>query len=234
MAPKGTALRERLENFLKEAQKKAGYEQVISPHIGNKELYMTSGHYEKYGADSFQPIQTPAEGKVLLKPMNCPHHCEIYNARQWSYKDLPKHYAEFGTVYRYEQSGELHGLTRVRGFTQDDAHIFCMPTPIDEEFKVIDLVLYVFIGSLGFEDFTAQVSLRDPREPEKYIGSDENWDLAENAIINAAKEKELSYVIEYGEAAFYGPKLDFMVKDALGRKWPVGNHSGKLQPTRTL
>ena len=221
--PKGTALRERLENFLKEAQKKAGYEQVISPHIGNKELYMTSGHYEKYGADSFQPIQTPAEGEeFLLKPMNCPHHCEIYNARQWSYKDLPKRYAEFGTVYRYEQSGELHGLTRVRGFTQDDAHIFCMPSQLDDEFKkVIDLVLYVF-GSLGFEDFTAQVSLRDPAKPEKYIGSNENWDLAENAIINAAKEKELNYVIEYGEAAFYGPKLDFMVKDALGRKWQLG------------
>ena len=221
--PKGAALRERLENFLKEAQKKAGYEQVISPHIGNKELYMTSGHYEKYGADSFQPIQTPAEGEeFLLKPMNCPHHCEIFNARQWSYKDLPKRYAEFGTVYRYEQSGELHGLTRVRGFTQDDAHIFCMPSQLDEEFKkVIDLVLYVF-GSLGFEDFTAQVSLRDPEKPEKYIGSDENWDLAENAIINAAKEKELNYVIEYGEAAFYGPKLDFMVKDALGRKWQLG------------
>ena len=221
--PKGTALRERLENFLKEAQKKAGYEQVISPHIGNKELYMTSGHYEKYGADSFQPIETPAEGEeFLLKPMNCPHHCEIYNARQWSYKDLPKRYAEFGTVYRYEQSGELHGLTRVRGFTQDDAHIFCMPTQLDEEFKkVIDLVLYVF-GSLGFENFTAQVSLRDPEKPEKYIGSDENWDLAENAIINAAKEKNLNYVIEYGEAAFYGPKLDFMVKDALGRKWQLG------------
>ena len=221
--PKGTALRERLENFLKEAQKKAGYEQVISPHIGNKELYMTSGHYEKYGADSFKPIETPAEAEeFLLKPMNCPHHCEIYNARQWSYKDLPKRYAEFGTVYRYEQSGELHGLTRVRGFTQDDAHIFCMPSQLDEEFKkVIDLVLYVF-GSLGFEDFTAQVSLRDPAKPEKYIGSDENWDLAENAIINAAKEKDLNYVIEYGEAAFYGPKLDFMVKDALGRKWQLG------------
>ena len=221
--PKGTALRERLENFLKEAQKKAGYEQVISPHIGHKALYMTSGHYEKYGADSFQPIQTPAEGEeFLLKPMNCPHHCEIFNARQWSYKDLPKRYAEFGTVYRYEQSGELHGLTRVRGFTQDDAHIFCMPTQLDEEFKkVIDLVLYVF-GSLGFEDFTAQVSLRDPEKPEKYIGSTKNWELAENAIINAAKEKDLNYVIEYGEAAFYGPKLDFMVKDALGRKWQLG------------
>ena len=221
--PKGAALRERLENFLKAAQKKAGYEQVISPHIGNKELYMTSGHYEKYGADSFQPIETPAEGETfLLKPMNCPHHCEIYNARQWSYKDLPKRYAEFGTVYRYEQSGELHGLTRVRGFTQDDAHIFCMPNQLDEEFKkVIDLVLYVF-SSLGFDDFTAQVSLRDPKKPEKYIGSDENWDLAEQAILNAAKEKELNYVVEYGEAAFYGPKLDFMVKDALGRKWQLG------------
>ena len=184
---------------------------------------MTSGLYEKYGADSFQPIETPAEGEeFLLKPMNCPHHCEIFNARQWSYKDLPKRYAEFGTVYRYEQSGELHGLTRVRGFTQDDAHIFCMPTQLDEEFKkVIDLVLYVF-GSLGFENFTAQVSLRDPEKPEKYIGSDENWDLAETAIINAAKEKNLNYVIEYGEAAFYGPKLDFMVKDALGRKWQLG------------
>ena len=221
--PKGAALRERLENFLKVAQKRGGYEQVISPHIGNKELYMTSGHYEKYGADSFQEIQTPAEGETfLLKPMNCPHHCEIFNARQWSYKDLPKRFAEFGTVYRYEQSGELHGLTRVRGFTQDDAHIFCMPNQLDQEFKrVIDLVLYVF-SSLGFEDFTAQVSLRDPKKPEKYIGSDTNWDLAENAIINAAKEKELNYVIEYGEAAFYGPKLDFMVKDALGRKWQLG------------
>ena len=221
--PKGTALRERLENFLKEAQRKAGYEQVISPHIGHKALYMTSGHYEKYGADSFQPIQTPAEGEeFLLKPMNCPHHCEIYNARQWSYKDLPKRYAEFGTVYRYEQSGELHGLTRVRGFTQDDAHIFCTPDQLDDEFKkVIDLVLYVF-GSLGFEDFTAQVSLRDPEQPEKYIGSDEHWKLAEQAILNAAKEKNLNYVVETGEAAFYGPKLDFMVKDALGRKWQLG------------
>ena len=221
--PKGAALRERLENFLKAAQNKAGYEQVISPHIGSKELYMTSGHYEKYGADSFQPIQTPAEGEeFLLKPMNCPHHCEIYNAKPWSYRDLPKRYAEFGTVYRYEQSGELHGLTRVRGFTQDDAHIFCMPSQLDEEFKkVIDLVLYVF-GSLGFEDFTAQVSLRDPEKPEKYIGSTHNWELAEQAIINAAKEKNLNYVIETGEAAFYGPKLDFMVKDALGRKWQLG------------
>lgn len=221
--PKGTALRERLENFLKTAQKEAGYEQVISPHIGNKELYVTSGHYEKYGEDSFQPIETPSEGETfLLKPMNCPHHCEIFNAQQWSYKDLPKRYAEFGTVYRYEQSGELHGLTRVRGFTQDDAHIFCMPSQLDEEFKnVIDLVLYVF-KALGFEDFTAQVSLRDPKKPEKYIGSDTNWDLAEKAIINATKEKKINYVIEYGEAAFYGPKLDFMVKDALGRKWQLG------------
>jgi len=221
--PKGAALRERLENFLKEAQNKAGYEQVISPHIGNKELYVTSGHFEKYGADSFQPIHTPAENETfLLKPMNCPHHCEIYKARPWSYKELPKRYAEFGTVYRYEQSGELHGLTRVRAFTQDDAHIFCMPEQLDTEFKrVIDLVLYVF-SSLGFEDFTAQVSLRDPEQPKKYIGSDAHWKLAEEAIVNAAKEKELNYVVETGEAAFYGPKLDFMVKDALGRKWQLG------------
>ena len=221
--PKGAALRERLENFLKTAQTKAGYEQVISPHIGNKELYMTSGHYEKYGADSFQPIQTPADGEeFLLKPMNCPHHCEIYKTKPWSYRDLPKRYAEFGTVYRYEQSGELHGLTRVRGFTQDDAHIFCMPEQLDDEFKkVIDLVLYVF-SSLGFENFTTQVSLRDPEKPEKYIGYAKNWDLAEQAIISAAKEKKLDYVIETGEAAFYGPKLDFMVKDALGRKWQLG------------
>lgn len=221
--PKGAALRERLENFLKKAQKKAGYEQVVSPHIGQKELYVTSGHYEKYGADSFQPIKTPNEGEeFLLKPMNCPHHCEIYNSRPWSYKELPKRYAEFGTVYRYEQSGELHGLTRVRGFTQDDAHIFCTPNQLDSEFKnVIDLVLYVF-GSLGFENFTAQVSLRDPENPTKYIGSNENWEKAETAIINAAKEKGLNFVIETGEAAFYGPKLDFMVKDALGRSWQLG------------
>ncbi|MFK7106333.1 threonine--tRNA ligase [Flavobacterium oreochromis] len=221
--PKGAALRDRLEQFLKKAQKKAGYEQVVSPHIGQKELYVTSGHYAKYGADSFQPIHTPAEGEeFLLKPMNCPHHCEIYNAKPWSYKDLPKRYAEFGTVYRYEQSGELHGLTRVRGFTQDDAHLFCTPDQLDQEFKnVIDLVLYVF-GSLGFENFTAQISLRDPKKPEKYIGSDENWEKAENAIINAAKEKGLNTVVEYGEAAFYGPKLDFMVKDALGRSWQLG------------
>ena len=221
--PKGAALRERLENFLKAAQKKAGYEMVVSPHIGQKELYVTSGHYAKYGADSFQPITTPAEGEeFLLKPMNCPHHCEIYNAIQWSYRDLPKRFAEFGTVYRYEQSGELHGLTRVRGFTQDDAHIFCTPDQLDQEFmNVIDLVLYVF-GSLGFENFTAQVSLRDPDNKEKYIGSDENWAKAETAIINAAQEKGLNYVIETGEAAFYGPKLDFMVKDALGRSWQLG------------
>ena len=221
--PKGAALRERLESFLKAAQKKAGYEQVISPHIGNKELYMTSGHYEKYGEDSFQPIETPAEGEIfLLKPMNCPHHCEIYNTRPWSYKELPKRYAEFGTVYRYEQSGELHGLTRVRGFTQDDAHIFCTPDQLDQEFKnVIDLVLYVF-GSLGFDNFQAQVSIRDPKKPEKYIGDPENWEKAEQAIIDAAQEKNLDFVIEEGEAAFYGPKLDFMVKDALGRKWQLG------------
>jgi len=221
--PKGAALRERLETFLKKAQKKAGYEMVVTPHIGQKELYVTSGHYAKYGEDSFQPIKTPKEGEeFLLKPMNCPHHCEIYNTSQWSYKDLPKRFAEFGTVYRYEQSGELHGLTRVRGFTQDDAHIFCTPDQLDKEFKdVIDLVLYVF-GSLGFENFTAQVSLRDPETPEKYIGSLENWEKAEQAIINAAKDKNLDYVIETGEAAFYGPKLDFMVKDALGRQWQLG------------
>lgn len=221
--PKGAALRERLENFLKSAQKKAGYEMVITPHIGQKELYVTSGHYAKYGQDSFQPIHTPNEGEeFLLKPMNCPHHCEIYNSSPWSYKDLPKRFAEFGTVYRYEQSGELHGLTRVRGFTQDDAHIFCTPDQLDSEFKnVIDLVLYVF-QSLGFSDFTAQVSLRDPDNKEKYIGSDEHWEKAENAIINAARDKGLNYVIETGEAAFYGPKLDFMVKDALGRQWQLG------------
>lgn len=221
--PKGAALRERLENFLKNAQKKAGYEMVVTPHIGQKELYVTSGHYAKYGQDSFQPIHTPNEGEeFLLKPMNCPHHCEIYKSSPWSYKDLPKRFAEFGTVYRYEQSGELHGLTRVRGFTQDDAHLFCTPDQLDDEFmKVIDLVLYVF-GSLGFENFTAQVSLRDPENKEKYIGSDENWEKAENAIINAARTKGLNYVIETGEAAFYGPKLDFMVKDALGRQWQLG------------
>ncbi len=221
--PKGAALRERLENFLKSAQKKAGYETVMSPHIGQKELYVTSGHYEKYGEDSFQPIHTPKEDEeFLLKPMNCPHHCEIYKTKPWSYKELPKRYAEFGTVYRYEQSGELHGLTRVRGFTQDDAHIFCTPDQLDKEFKdVIDLVLYVF-GSLGFENFSTQVSLRDPENPDKYIGSPENWDKAEQAIINAAEDKGLNYIIEKGEAAFYGPKLDFMVKDALGRNWQLG------------
>jgi len=221
--PKGAALRERLEDFLKEAQKKAGYEMVMTPHIGQKELYVTSGHYEKYGADSFQPIKTPKDDEeFLLKPMNCPHHCEIYNAKPFSYKELPKRFAEFGTVYRYEQSGELHGLTRVRGFTQDDAHIFCTPDQLDQEFKnVIDLVLYVF-GSLGFENFTAQVSVRDLENPEKYIGSTENWEKAEKAIISAAKDKGLDYVIEAGEAAFYGPKLDFMVKDALGRTWQLG------------
>jgi len=221
--PKGTALRERLENFLKKAQKKAGYEMVVSPHIAQKELYVTSGHFAKYGEDSFQPIKTPNEGEeFMLKPMNCPHHCEMYKYKPWSYKDLPKRYAEFGTVYRYEQSGELHGLTRVRGFTQDDAHIFCTPEHLDEEFKnVIDLVLYVF-GSLGFENFKTQVSIRDPKKPEKYIGNPENWEKAERAIINAAKEKGLDYVIEEGEAAFYGPKLDFMVQDALGRSWQLG------------
>ncbi|HLW33667.1 MAG TPA: threonine--tRNA ligase [Aequorivita sp.] len=221
--PKGAALRERLENFLKKAQKKAGYEMVVTPHIGQKELYVTSGHYAKYGADSFQPIKTPSEGEeFLLKPMNCPHHCEIFNSKAWSYKDLPKRFAEFGTVYRYEQSGELHGLTRVRGFTQDDAHIFCTPDQLDAEFKnVIDLVLYVF-GSLGFENFSTQVSLRDPNTPEKYIGSLENWEKAEKAIINATESKGLDYKIEYGEAAFYGPKLDFMVKDAIGRSWQLG------------
>ncbi|WP_109098662.1 threonine--tRNA ligase [Aquimarina sp. AU58] len=221
--PKGAALRDRLEQFLKKAQKKAGYEMVVTPHIGQKELYVTSGHYAKYGEDSFQPINTPAEGEeFLLKPMNCPHHCEIYNSGPWSYRDLPKRYAEFGTVYRYEQSGELHGLTRVRGFTQDDAHIFCTPDQLDLEFKkVIDLVLYVF-GSLGFENFTAQVSVRDLEKPDKYIGDVENWEKAENAIINAAKDKGLNYIIESGEAAFYGPKLDFMVKDALGRNWQLG------------
>ncbi|MCJ7465888.1 MAG: threonine--tRNA ligase [Maribacter sp.] len=221
--PKGAALRERLENFLKKAQKKAGYEMVVTPHIGQKELYVTSGHYEKYGADSFQPIHTPKEGEeFLLKPMNCPHHCEIYNSRPFSYRELPKRYAEFGTVYRYEQSGELHGLTRVRGFTQDDAHIFCTPEQLDQEFKnVIDLSLYV-LGSLGFDNFTAQVSLRDLNTPEKYIGSVSNWEKAENAILNAAKEKGLNFVVATGEAAFYGPKLDFMVKDALGRQWQLG------------
>jgi threonyl-tRNA synthetase len=221
--PKGAALRERLENFLKKAQKKAGYEMVVTPHIGQKELYVTSGHYAKYGADSFQPIHTPREDEeFLLKPMNCPHHCEIYNNKPYSYKELPKRFAEFGTVYRYEQTGELHGLTRVRGFTQDDAHIFCTPEQLVDEFKaVIDLVLYVF-NALGFENFTTQISLRDQNNREKYIGSDENWEKAERAIIEASKEKNLVTKIEYGEAAFYGPKLDFMVKDVLGRSWQLG------------
>lgn len=221
--PKGAALRERLENFLKRAQRKSGYEQVITPHIGNKELYITSGHYEKYGADSFQPIKTPDPNEeFLLKPMNCPHHCEIFKSKPRSYKDLPARFAEFGTVYRYEQSGELHGLTRVRGFTQDDAHIFCTQDQVKEEFKkVIDLVLYIF-KTLNFEKFKAQVSLRDPDNPSKYIGSDENWAKAESAIIEAAAEKGLPSVVEYGEAAFYGPKLDFMVQDALGREWQLG------------
>ena len=221
--PKGTALRKKLENFLSEAQKKGGYEFVMTPHIGNIELYKTSGHYEKYGADSFQSIKTPNEGEeFFLKPMNCPHHCEIYKTSQWSYKDLPKRCAEFGTVYRYEQSGELHGLTRVRGFTQDDAHLFCTPDQLLTEFEaVIDLVLYVF-RSLGFEDFVTQVSLRDKENRSKYIGSEENWEKAENAIITAAQNKGLKTIVEYGEAAFYGPKLDFMVKDALGRSWQLG------------
>ena len=221
--PKGAALRGRLEDFLKKAQLKAGYDPVITPHIGNKELYVCSGHYEKYGADSFQPITTPKEGEeFLLKPMNCPHHCEIYKASPKSYKDLPVRYAEFGTVYRYEQSGELHGLTRVRGFTQDDAHLFVRPDQLIEEFnKVIDLVKYVF-SSLGFSEYEAQISLRDKESPEKYIGSDENWEKAEAAILLAAEKKELKTTIVYGEAAFYGPKLDFMVKDAIGRKWQLG------------
>jgi len=221
--PKGAALREKLESFLKKAQLAAGYLPVITPHIGNKELYITSGHYEKYGADSFQPIKTPAEGEeFFLKPMNCPHHCEIYKSKPRSYKDLPVRLAEFGTVYRYEQSGELHGLTRVRGFTQDDAHLFCRPDQVKEEFcKVIDLVLYV-LNALSFPEFTAQISLRDPEKKEKYIGSDENWEKAEAAIIDAAAEKKLNTVVVLGEAAFYGPKLDFMVKDALGRKWQLG------------
>ena len=221
--PKGAALRARLENFLKEAQRKAGYDPVITPHIGSKELYVTSGHFAKYGADSFQPIETPAEGEVyLLKPMNCPHHCEIYKARPRSYRDLPIRYAEFGTVYRYEQSGELHGLTRVRGFTQDDAHIFCTQDQLKSEVgKVIDLVLYIF-KVLDFKDYVAQVSLRDPENPEKYIGSTSNWDRAERAIQEVADEKGLRTVVELGEAAFYGPKLDFMVRDAIGRKWQLG------------
>lgn len=221
--PKGTVLRERLENFMRRAQVKAGYDPVVTPHIGSKQLYVTSGHYEKYGEDSFQPIHTPHEGEeFLLKPMNCPHHCEIYNSKPRSYRDLPVRLAEFGTVYRYEQSGELHGLTRVRGFTQDDAHIFCRPDQVKEEFiKVIDLVLYVF-KALGFTDYTAQVSLRDPENKQKYIGRDELWEKAEQEIQEAADERGLSTVAVKGEAAFYGPKLDFMVKDALGRSWQLG------------
>lgn len=221
--PKGAALRERLENFLKKAQKKAGYQQVITPHIGNKELYVCSGHYEKYGADSFQPIKTPDPNEEFyLKPMNCPHHCEIFKSRPRSYKDLPARFAEFGTVYRYEQSGELHGLTRVRGFTQDDAHIFCTQEQVKDEFKnVIDIVLYV-LKTLDFQNFKAQISLRDKENRAKYIGSEENWQKAEQAIIEAAAEKNLPTVVEYGEAAFYGPKLDFMVQDALGREWQLG------------
>ena len=221
--PNGYTLRSRLENFLKDAQIKAGYEMVATPHIGQKELYITSGHQEKYGDDSFRSIKTPKESEeFVLKPMNCPHHCEIFNFKSYSYRELPKRYAEFGTVYRYEQSGELHGLTRVRGFTQDDAHIFCTSEQLDQEFKnVIDLVLYVF-RSLGFKKFTTQVSLRDPEKPEKYIGSEENWKISEKAILNAVSDKGLDYSVVEGEAAFYGPKLDFMVKDALERNWQLG------------
>ena len=221
--PKGAMLRERLENFLRRAQVRAGYLPVITPHIASKELYVTSGHYAKYGADSFQPIRTPDEGEeFFLKPMNCPHHCEIYKTKPRSYRDLPLRLAEFGTVYRYEQSGELHGLTRVRGFTQDDAHIFCRPDQVEDEFmKVIDLVIYVF-KALGFDNYSAQISLRDPENKEKYIGNDEDWDKAEASIIKSAAAKGLPTVIELGEAAFYGPKLDFMVRDALGRKWQLG------------
>ncbi len=221
--PKGAALRERLEQFLRKVQKEYGYLPVITPHIGQKELYVTSGHYAKYGADSFRPITTPQEGEeFLLKPMNCPHHCEIYRSKPHSYKDLPIRLAEFGTVYRYEQSGELHGLTRVRGFTQDDAHIYCRPDQLKEEFcKVIDIVLYIF-KTLNFDEYIAQVSLRDKNDRSKYIGTDENWEKAERAIIEAAEEKGLKTIVEYGEAAFYGPKLDFMVKDAIGRRWQLG------------
>ncbi|MBQ1221291.1 MAG: threonine--tRNA ligase, partial [Alistipes sp.] len=221
--PKGTALRDRLEQFLRKVQQQHGYQQVITPPIGNKELYVTSGHYAKYGKDSFQPIKTPIEGEeYFLKPMNCPHHCEIYRSKPRSYKDLPVRLAEFGTVCRYEQSGELHGLTRVRSFTQDDAHLFCRPDQLLQEFeRVIDIVLYIF-RTLKFDNYTAQVSLRDKTNREKYIGSDENWEKAEQAIIQAAEEKGLKTVVEYGEAAFYGPKLDFMVKDAIGRSWQLG------------
>ena len=221
--PKGALLRDRLENFLRRIQKRFGYQQVITPHIGNKLLYVTSGHYAKYGKDSFQPIHTPEEGEeFLLKPMNCPHHCEIYKAFPRSYKELPLRFAEFGTVYRYEQSGELHGLTRVRGFTQDDAHIFCRPDQLKEEFlKVMDIIFIIF-KALDFKNFEAQISLRDPNNREKYIGSDENWEKAERAIVEACEEKGLNARVELGEAAFYGPKLDFMVKDAIGRRWQLG------------
>ncbi len=221
--PKGAQLRERLENFLKRVQREHGYEPVITPHIGQKELWVTSGHYAKYGKDSFRPIQTPQEGEeFLLKPMNCPHHCEIYKHKPRSYRDLPVRMAEFGTVYRYEQSGELHGLTRVRGFTQDDAHIFCRPDQLKEEFvKVIDIILYIF-KALDFKDFVTQVSLRDPEDMEKYIGTDENWDRAERAILEAVESQSMDFTVEKGEAAFYGPKLDFMVRDALGRSWQLG------------
>lgn len=221
--PKGAELRERLERFLKQVQKEAGYEPVISPHIGNVELYKTSGHFQKYGAESFRPISTPVEGEeFFLKPMNCPHHCEIYKYKPHSYKDLPIRYAEFGTVYRYEQSGELHGLTRVRGFTQDDAHIFCTPDQVKDEFiGVMKIVMKIF-KALDFDNFVTQISLRDPNNKEKYIGSDENWEKAEKAIMEVAEESQLETVVEYGEAAFYGPKMDFMVKDALGRSWQLG------------
>jgi threonyl-tRNA synthetase len=221
--PKGTQLRMQLEDFLKKVQKKYGYDQVITPHIGDVRLYKTSGHYEKYGKDSFRPITTPVEGEeYLLKPMNCPHHCEIYKAKPHSYKDLPIRMAEFGTVYRYEQSGELHGLTRVRGFTQDDAHIFCRPDQLKDEFKKVIDIIFIIFKALSFDDYTAQISLRDPDTPEKYIGKAENWDKAEQAIIEACEEKGLKTVTEKGEAAFYGPKLDFMIKDALGRSWQLG------------
>ncbi|WP_299580151.1 threonine--tRNA ligase [uncultured Sunxiuqinia sp.] len=221
--PKGAMLRQQLEDFLKKVQKKFGYEQVITPHIGDINLYKTSGHYAKYGADSFQTIKTPAEGEeYMLKPMNCPHHCELYKFKPRSYKDLPVRMAEFGTVYRYEQSGELHGLTRVRGFTQDDAHIYCRPDQLKDEFKKVIDIIFIIFKALNFEDYTAQISLRDPEKPEKYIGSSENWDKAEQAIIEACEEKGLNTVTELGEAAFYGPKLDFMIKDALGRSWQLG------------
>lgn len=221
--PKGAMLRDRLEAFLRKVQKKYGYEQVITPHIGNVQLYKTSGHYQKYGKDSFQVITTPQEGEeFMLKPMNCPHHCEIFKSKPHSYKDLPVRFAEFGTVYRYEQSGELHGLTRVRGFTQDDAHIFCTPEQLKDEFKKVIDIIFIIFNALNFKEFTAQVSLRDPNDTQKYIGSDENWEKAEKAIIEAAEEKGLQTTVVLGEAAFYGPKLDFMVKDAIGRKWQLG------------